>query len=464
MAILSSSFIMDKYKTYNLFDSFKILWDNYKYTSENFILNKDDYNIIFDRNIIDRCTDEINNIKYYEGNLYRLANGVYIELKNETCIFDRLYKKSLSQSEFDKSLKVIFSKLLNIARNNHITLLDAFICINFNFIWNCTNNGSNTTSDSFNKLHDEINSLRNLIYDENINIIYKRHTFYIDNLYQTLKTFINNLKHTPSKSKHIDYILNDNDLFNKIKEIINLYLSIISQKLLFDDNCVIKYTDNDYNSKSIKITSFDIDVVINIFYILYTNDKDLIRLLFNDILLHDAFEINLDVFFRLISKQTVVSKYFNRNNINNLKLKYIHLFKNKSEHVYSLSEFQDKYGLSHIVDDNKINSENNIKQKDNKDNEDNSFFITNHQYYIERDSFNKDYKRKYKCIKVLNEINNDNVNIIIMKQISGPLSVNYTLNEYDCKYLGIKYNKNLEVFNSEGIKWVKCSNNKKLYK
>lgn len=464
MAVLSSSFILDNYITCNLFSPFKTLWDSYKYTPMDFILNKNDYNIISGENFIEKHINELDNIMYYEGNVYKLANGIYIEIKNETCIFNILDMKASSQSELDKALKLIFSKMLNIARNNHITLLDAFICINFYFIWNSKNNRSDTTSDTFNKLDDEINSLINLVCDETINTIYRRHSFYIDNLYQTSKTLSNSLRHASSKDRPINYILNNVDLINKVKEIINLNLIVISQKLLFDNNYIIEYIDNDCNSRKLNFTGFDNDIVINIFYLLYTNDIDLIRLLFTDILEQDRFEINLDIFLKLISNQTVFSKYLNRNNINKLKFKYTHLFNNKSEHVYSLSEFQDKYGHSKIVDDNKINSENNIKQKDVKETKDNPFFIINHQYYIERDSFNKDYKRKYKCINVLNKINGDKVNIVIMKCISGPLSANYTLNEYDCKYLGIKYSKNLEVFSSEGIKWVKCSNNKKLYK
>lgn len=51
-----------------------------------------------------------------------------------------------------------------------------------------------------------------------------------------------------------------------------------------------------------------------------------------------------------------------------------------------------------------------------------------------------------------------------MQQCSGPNSINYVLNEYDCKYLGITYKPNMQIFSSEGIKWIKCSNNKKLYK
>lgn len=211
-------------------------------------------------------------------------------------------------------------------------------------------------------------------------------------------------------------------------------------------------------NENIIIDKFDEDIINNIFYILYINDKDILTMFFDDIFDNNKNELNLYTFIRLIAGQSAFANVFNKHNINDLKYKYRVLFKTKSEHVYKLAESDNKHSFSKIVDDNREISDIKHGIIDN-----NPFFITNHQYYIERDSFNKDYKRKYKCIRTVNNINGNKLNIVIMKQVSGPDSSSYYLNEHDCKYLGIEYNQNLEIFNSEGIKWVKCQGNKKLY-
>lgn len=207
----------------------------------------------------------------------------------------------------------------------------------------------------------------NILIDNSINI-YRKHRLYINNLRDILIEINHSIEKDCANIKYniYDYIVNNNDLLNKVKESIYLLTSIISQQILFNGTCNVR--DN-------------------------------------------------------FSKNVVTIKKIDEN----------------------------------IIDNNfnkEINSQTSAQQ----------FFITNHQYYIERDNFNKDYKRKYKCIKTIDNINENKLNIVIMQQCSGPNSINYVLNEYDCKYLGITYKPNMQIFSSEGIKWIKCSNNKKLYK
>ena len=62
---------------------------------------------------------------------------------------------------------------------------------------------------------------------------------------------------------------------------------------------------------------------------------------------------------------------------------------------------------------------------------------------------NKKLKREYVVKKTVYTILDKEVNIVIMKQVSGPQSNKFTLNREDCLKLHLKYEDGLEVFSME---------------
>lgn len=455
--MLSSDFIISKYPTFNIFN---IVWDKYTYTPIDFMFDND-WKKICNPNKILTLINELDNILFYESKTYKLSNGVYIYINDKKQLLKQTYSNmtyGLGENAI-AFMKCLFQKMINIAKHNNITLLDAFICTNFYFSWNKINDNSDVQNDIYNKLDDETKNLYKVISKYTISEINNKYNEYYDNLYDMLKTINDGIKENPVSVKYdsIGDLVIDNDVINKLKEVIYLLASIISHKIAFVGSCKVSFDDNTCDCQKIIVKELDEDILNNIFYILYINDKDILTMFFNDIFENTKNELVLYTFIRLISKQSTFDNLFNKHNINDLKYKYQTLFKTKSDHVYKLAELDNKHSFSKIVDDKEVPD---VKQERL---DDNPFFITNHQYYIERDSFNKDYKRKYKCIKTINNINGNKLNIVIMKQVSGPDTIGYKINEYDCKYLGIKYQPNLEVFNSEGIKWIKCQGNKKLY-
>jgi hypothetical protein len=77
-------------------------------------------------------------------------------------------------------------------------------------------------------------------------------------------------------------------------------------------------------------------------------------------------------------------------------------------------------------------------------------FIIGRTYYLKgRGNVKKEYILK----KYIYTINESIVNIVIMKQISGPKASIYTLNPYDCKRYHIKYEDGLQVFSME-MNWI----------
>lgn len=77
-------------------------------------------------------------------------------------------------------------------------------------------------------------------------------------------------------------------------------------------------------------------------------------------------------------------------------------------------------------------------------------FICGRTYYLKgRGGIKKEYILK----KYIYTINESIVNIVIMKQISGPRASIYTLNPYDCKRYHIKYEEGLQVFSMQ-MNWI----------
>mgnify|MGYP003298680730 CR=1 FL=1 len=71
----------------------------------------------------------------------------------------------------------------------------------------------------------------------------------------------------------------------------------------------------------------------------------------------------------------------------------------------------------------------------------------------------KSIRKTFELKKFIYTINEEEVNILIMKQLSGPTSMMFTLNKEDCKKYHIKYEEGLQVF-SMYSKFVKLNKKK----
>lgn len=68
--------------------------------------------------------------------------------------------------------------------------------------------------------------------------------------------------------------------------------------------------------------------------------------------------------------------------------------------------------------------------------------------------------RTYQLKKIIWAVNDNPINVVIMKQIAGPSSIVFTLNKCDCKQFHIKYEEGLQVF-SMTLNWVLKQNERK---
>ena len=106
--------------------------------------------------------------------------------------------------------------------------------------------------------------------------------------------------------------------------------------------------------------------------------------------------------------------------------------------------------INNIDINNKDNISNKNSKENNKDNIIDNTIKQNECYYIKRDKFNIKYKRIYKCISIIN-----NLDIAIMECIdnSGLNTQQYVLSEEDCNFLNMEYKENLEVFSTK-LNWI----------
>ena len=72
---------------------------------------------------------------------------------------------------------------------------------------------------------------------------------------------------------------------------------------------------------------------------------------------------------------------------------------------------------------------------------------------------NKKLRREYVVKKTVYTIRDKQVNIVIMKQVSGSNTTRFTLNKDDCLKLHLKYEEGLEVFSME-LDWKLIKNKK----
>lgn len=119
----------------------------------------------------------------------------------------------------------------------------------------------------------------------------------------------------------------------------------------------------------------------------------------------------------------------------------------------------DKVEFSDHIYNGVINYEEKRRIKQQAKDEIKKKFIVNAVYYLK----NNKIKREYILKKFIYTINETIVNIVVMKQISGPKNDIFTLNRYDCLRYHIKYEEGLQVF-SMSMNWVlkrKRNDNKK---
>ena len=86
-------------------------------------------------------------------------------------------------------------------------------------------------------------------------------------------------------------------------------------------------------------------------------------------------------------------------------------------------------------------------------------FVIGDKYYIWARRIKSKQRRMYILKHVIGMLNNDCLNICIMKQCSGPASMKFTLTEADCENIGIEFEVGLEVY-PVNAGWVKCQPSK----
>lgn len=114
---------------------------------------------------------------------------------------------------------------------------------------------------------------------------------------------------------------------------------------------------------------------------------------------------------------------------------------NKDENIT-----QNKINFSH---NDKQNLKNDIKSKINVK------FVIGDKYLLQYK--NKKLNKTFILKKFIYCVNDEPLNIVIMKQINGPLSTRYTISKADCLKFHIKYEKGLEVFSMK-LNWKHLKN------
>jgi len=86
-------------------------------------------------------------------------------------------------------------------------------------------------------------------------------------------------------------------------------------------------------------------------------------------------------------------------------------------------------------------------------------FVIGKKYYIWARRIKSKNRKTYILKHVISTLNNDCLNICVMKQCSGPSSVKFTLTESDCENIGIDFEYGLEIY-PVNIGWVKQKDDK----
>ena len=84
-------------------------------------------------------------------------------------------------------------------------------------------------------------------------------------------------------------------------------------------------------------------------------------------------------------------------------------------------------------------------------------FVIGQVYMLRQKSVcgSKEIVKKYVLKKFIYTSKNEILNVLILKQIEGPVGTIFTLNRNDCKRYHIKYEPGLQVFSME-FNWIPC--------
>lgn len=409
-------------------------YNKYLYTPYNLIY-KEDANCFNNYNVtkwLNEITNQLVKLKSDVFVHYQLQNGIKVVINYPKSDYNRILMRRLVNNELLSvhAYDFVFFCIINICQQYKINILDCFILLfykvgfdhdNIDVNYNEHNNIYIKIKKSINfDIVNIIDSCSNSYYSHIFNNMWReiyhnqgQQIISINNLFtksKTVNTFNNFIKK-----------LNENNNKSKVLKSVNNTLSLLSLSLMdYTTSTTITIDDKKYtiyNFKTKELTKFfsvlnntklDSAKLHNIIYYIYRYA-------------HDYFNDEVVQFLILL---------FTNNNIvpNGTQTLVIKQF----------------YNLLYKIDNTKENNtETSIKA-----------VKENIIYYIKRDEFNTNNKRTYKCLYKINNIDKDNVNIVIMKQIGGNRAGSkYVLNKYDCKKLNIEYEPDLEVFSSE-LEWV----------
>lgn len=357
---------------------------------------------------------------------YRYQNDIFINF-NDKCSHVHEYLLPDNNKWINKYL---FMTLINMSLKYNMHLLDSFIYLYL------TDNNYIKMNPAGNDKIDKINNYINLIYTDinkfNLQIHFDNNILTntidrIDDIIAKDKKQI--MLETPSEltEGNISKWLNKNDYDILCKRYINNSIVTINLYSILNN-----YTVNILYNRTYKIKSINNIVVKNIFYCL-NNEQLFIKLMYNIFRTAQLF-FNYD--FELLLQLLIIDNDFSKSL--------------KPNQILALKNFQQTLQRSiilHKYNNDKFKNNNRTTTKQNK-------ISANLTYYIKRDEFNNNNKRTYKIVKKIDTYKNKQVDIFIMEQISGNRNGSkYILNKYDCKYLGIEYKPNLEVF-SQHLDWV----------
>lgn len=371
---------------------------------------------------------------------YQLANNIYIYLYNQNT--DRISISYCGQEH----IKCVLFNMCRVAHLWNLSLLDIFILT----FWN-----NKITKNPFNNMDfaTDNNVIYNyIILEINQNIFYKNTygdlniKYNIKDNYERLIKRLNDLQLNCSKSNSItnkQYI----ELFKNFVSTINLSIAI---------NNKYTYIGSMYEliHYPIIVKKFDTDVYDNIIDILCATDNK-IQDDFIDTLKEYNNEYNvsarlISLFFLLITDTNKLFGDKNYKKVGDLKKYYSNYVVSRSDNYTSkqLQQVQIKQEIKQEIKDISIY---NINKNGN-----NSNIKINNTYFIQRDRFNTNYKRIYKCVGII-----DIINVCIMIDISNNKipTQQYVLSETDCEYLNIEYQDGLEVFSTK-LSWINTDNNK----
>ena len=409
-------------------------YNKYLYTPYNFVY-KEDADCFNQHNVqkwINEITNQLIKLKGDGFIHYQLQNGVKIVINYQRTHYNQILLDRVVNNEVvsARAYDFIFFWMANICQQYKINLLDCFILLVYKIGFDY---------DYVDKNYQEHNNIYVQIKKSiNFNIVYNIDTCsnsYYNNFFNTLWKEIGKRQRS-----QIIYI---NNLFTKSKTVDTFYA--FTKTLNKDNNKieVLKSINNSLLLLSLLLMDYTSSITItidgethNIFNI---KTKEIVK--FFSILNNTKLDSN-----KLYNILYCIYKYSHDYFNDEVARFLILLFTNNSivtDNMQSLA-IKQFYNLLYKIDNTNENKPD-VSTKTIKENV---------VYYIKRDEFNINNKRIYKCLYKINNIDNNNVNIVIMKQIDGNRTGSkYVLNKYDCKKLNIKYEPDLEVFSSE-LEWI----------